>query len=264
MSIRQTILDASNRYQNMGLATIVGYCYLTQKGKKGFIPDTPEAKVPYWKINALQVVPGNLAIVVDLDSKEIKLPCIIPSDTVTTISQSGNLHYWFKPDTRLRPMVNNHLKIDLLTGMKPVLVPPSKVFGGGWYEWKVPLLNLSDLKPLPEELLQYLLSVQVPVKIETKTVYRTRSGNKRVSDLSPKQQSSLYNALSKCQTASLGSRSEPDFGLVFWGLSCGLSESAIWDFCCGVSKFSGRRGIEYFQKTLKKASEKLGLKGFYS
>lgn len=253
MSIRETIINASNEYQSIGLSTIMGYCYMTKTGKS-FVPET-NTSIPFWKINALQIIPDTQVLIVDIDSKEVELPCDIPQGVPTVITQSGNRHYWFKPDQRLNAAVNTHIKIDVLTGHKPVIVPPSQVECGGTYKRAVPFQGIAALPQIPEELLQFLIKYQQP---EKKIEHHCSIGqkNKRVSDLSTKQQSSLYNALSKCSSAEQGERSNADYGFIIWGLQCGVSENELWNLCKDVSKFKVQ-GFKYFQITVKNASVRL-------
>lgn len=248
--MKKKIDQAKIHYQELGFSTICGYCYKTKTGKKGF---TPEGNIPNWKINALQVIPGNLALIVDIDSNDVLLPFTIADKTPTTISQSGNRHFWFQANNTLKARVNTQLKIDLLTGDKPVLVPPSHVDGGGCYKWFTPLNSLCDIKPVPEEIIQFFEQFQQPHMPKTVVTH----GRKAIADLSPKQRDKLYQALSGCQSAQTGDRSNADFAFVIWGLSCGLSENAIWELCRGYSKFK-TRGYKYFLTTIRNAHSRLG------
>jgi hypothetical protein len=256
MKQSEIINRESRKYLSQGLVTIQGYCYKNQSGKKGFIPDSKG--IPCWKVNALQVIPKNKLCVIDIDSQEVSLPCKIPHGVPSIITQSGNRHFWFRPDSRLRASVNTSLKVDILTGEKPVLVPPSMVNGGGIYKWEVPFKTIRDLQQVPEALVQWLLTYQQPVAKKTNNQFQSfaRQGNKRVSDLSPKQRDSLYEALEKCSSAEQGTRSNADFRFVCWGLSCGLSESELWNLCHDVSKFK-TAGHKYFQITVKNALKKI-------
>lgn len=249
---REIIERTDYELKTMGFnKTLLGYLYET-KGGKSFIAENTN-RIPKYKTNAIQLFLDDKAMVLDKDSKKIKLPCNLPEDTVCSITPRGE-HYWFLRDHRIKATVNTKLKIDILTGDNPVIVPPSVVDGGKPYRWKVRLQKLCDLKPMDEELIQWLLEYQQPktFKAELCRNQLPSADYKSISELSTKQKTILFSNLELCRAASIGTRSEYDFSFVQWGISCGLDKLTIWAHCKEVSKFK-ENGFKYFERTYNAA-----------
>jgi len=223
----------------------------------------PVWKVPDWKCNSLQVIPNDIALVLDVDVRHgadgnKSLPCAIPQNTPTVQTQSGKgRQYWFKADSSLRTHADHEARIDVLTGKTGIFAPPSKIDGGGEYLWLVPL-TLETLKPLPTALLEYLRIRQQPKQPIKNVIHSCQYGMKNLQRISQKQKDRLFEALDRCKAATKGARSENDFRFVIFGLSCGLDEETLWGLCSDVGKFQ-EKGQSYFRFTVKNALRKLGL-----
>jgi hypothetical protein len=255
------LLDFKRYYEGLGLTTRLGHAYTTKTGAKRF---DSSLNLPEYKINAIQAIPIDIAVIIDVDVRydvdgHDNLPCAIPKNTPTVQTQSGiGRQYWFQADPRLHTHADHIARIDVLTGKSGIFMPPSEIEGGGSYSWLVPLTR-ENLRPLPDALFQYLLKLQEkkPTPEKTYRKFNVIPGSKTFADLSPKQRARLDEALSRCRTAPKGHRSEADFGFIIWGLSCGLDENSLLDMCRNFGKFK-ERGIGYFRGTVKQALGKLG------
>ena len=261
MLVNRELLYWKRFYLGFGFAVKLGYCYLTKNGSKGFVP---EDKIPDRKINAIQIIPGNKALVLDIDNRagvngHDFLPCSIPEGTPSVQTQSGSgRQYWFSGDTCLKTFADSKNRIDLLTGSTGIFAPPSKIQGGGVYHWLVPL-DKDRLLNLPDEILLYCLKRQQPRAPEKqqRTYSPVMIGSKGLYDISPKQRACLEGALERCRTAQKGGRSDNDFRFIIWGLSIGLDVNTLWGLCRDVGKFKEKR-LSYFRGTVKQALKKIG------
>ena len=249
-------------FKGVDISTRLGHAYRLKKGGKGFMPFG--GTLPAWKVNAIQIIPGNALLVVDVDNRagndgHKNLPCPIPEDTPTVKTQSGTgRHYWFKGDSRLHPKTDDKTRIDLLTGGTGIFAPPSKVKDGGEYRWLVPLTP-ENLRPLPEELFRFLCKLQErpPAPSKPAGVYQCApGGSKSLYDLSQKQRECLLNDLERCRNAPEGKRSKADYAFIAWGLSSGIGEDELWGLCSGIGKFR-KKGLSYFRFTVKNALRKM-------
>ncbi len=192
------LLNSQRFYHSLNFPTRLGYAYLTKNRVKGF---APLGKVPDWKCNAIQVIPGDIVLVLDVDVRHEAdghgfLPCSIPEDTPTVQTQSGNgRQYWFKGEPRLHTHADSSTRINVLTGSTGVFAPPSKIQGGGCYSWLRPV-SPKTLRPLPEELFSFLSKMQEMKTSPLSSAFKAAiPGSKRLNSISPKQRARLSWAL---------------------------------------------------------------------
>jgi hypothetical protein len=239
MNTKEQIIKTAKFYQSLGLVVVIGYAYMRKGGKKSFVP---EGRIPDYKINALQVIPGHKLAIIDCDCREgidgyasLLRICSIPKETVCDISQSGCPRYWFYADSRLKSITGDKSKIDLLTSSSKVIVAPSQVQGGGCYRWQIPLKKLSDLQPMPKLLFEFFFSRQkselAPVPIV--------NGMKTLDQISANQKRCLLDSINRFVDSRSG------FRVFAWAVAIGLDRESVWSLCSGVP-YCKKRGRKWF------------------
>lgn len=171
---------------------------------------------------------------------------------------SGGYHFYF-----LAPVGLTHTtRANLLPGVDArgiggaVIMPPTEIPGYGRYKW----LNSperSALGTLPEKLLALFAEPKQPLLAPAAP---GEFGALTLDKLSPDQRAEFDRRLHESATRPPGpgnKRSEADFSLCWWAVSCGLSPDVLWSKCGAIGKFK-ESGREYFERTYRKAQQEVG------
>jgi hypothetical protein len=186
-----------------------------------------------------------------------RLDIAIPNGTVSVLTQSGGIHYYFRFPESFEHSTGANL-FDKSSGIDSrgnggfIIAPPSRVKDGGGYSWIVSPFKQS-LSPLPEGLLNKIIALKNVPASPLKII--TQSQGKRLFELSGPQKRLLMEDLEKCKQAKIGFRSHADFALCCWAVCIGLAEIDLWELCRDVGKFQ-ERGRFYFDLTYNNAKIK--------
>lgn len=252
--INKQLLSYKHLYEVLGFTVMLGYCYIKKDGKKSFVP---QGKIPEWKLNAVQILPDSIAVIVDIDIRDgidgsRNLPCNIPEFTPKDRSQSGSFRYWFRYDFRLNTITGDSSKIDLLTGNSAVIAAPSNVENGGVYSWIIPLKRIDDLQPMPKELFDFF-NEKILVREAKKTVQIPVKNIvvKNLQDITERQKNSLIATLNRVT----GNNSL--FRFLTFAFDLGLDSNTIRNLCRD-NQYLKNRPKQYLESSIRRAADKIG------
>lgn len=280
----ETLLNAWNNYEQHGWELVP--CRLTWDEEK----QSKQVHAPKWKNKnntladiqnpsgiALKTGSGSRVLVVDVDVllgkpgfNTLHDYNITPSKGIPTArTQSDGRHFFFKfPDTptfrttSAKPV----LGIDVRGDGGLLFLPPSKVIGGGQYEWitepdfdnGLPELSGDWLKML-EDLFPLTENVQPDIENRLANARRKQS---------VKQREIWEKELANYQTGNYArpDRSDMDWHLTCVGLEFGTPENeieeALW-FHDNAKARDRSHGKKYIDLTVTKAERKVGLKPWH-
>ena len=175
---------------------------------------------------------------------------------VPTVKTPRGFHLYFSYEPLLKSAVYSEIKLDIKNDGGLVIAPPSK-YSDKSYSWINPLEG--ELKPMPDELLYFLMENQVENKAR-KPADKARKGLerkiKKLHELTDKQRHCLHQCLSACANAPLHYRSGHDFYLCLFSIRAGLEKNVLWLLCKDKGKFK-TDGISYFEYTYGNALKKM-------
>ena len=190
--------------------------------------------------------------VIDDDDRDGPNPFLwpyIPNCTPTARTGNNGLHFFFQYDADIPTASYKTVSIDLRNDGGLIFLPPSCI-EGRQYRWIRPL-NRDTLRPMPEPLKAFCLSLRTP-----QPWTKRQPGTKSYEQLSQKQKYFLNGYLNRCKQARKGvhDRSACDYALCSWAVKIDLSSESLWSLVHNIGKFAEPgHGQKYFDMTYKNA-----------